>query len=106
MRQLVADKRKADFSRSTIRNILAPMRGMYNQAIDDEELQYNPAANVRRINKRRKHDGGNWEVKETKKLNTLDRSEVSKFLKTTLEHAPHHYPVILCAFRTGCARAS
>jgi integrase len=101
VRQLVADKRKAGFSRSTIRNILAPMRGMYNQAIDDEELQYNPAANVGRINKRRKHDGGNWEVKETKKLNTLNRAEVSKFLKTTLEHAPHHYPAMLCAFRTG-----
>jgi integrase len=101
VRQLVADKRKAGFSRSTIRNILAPMRGMYNQAIDDEELQYNPAANVGRINKRRKHDGGNWEVKETKKLNTLNRPEVSKFLKTTLEHGPHHYPAMLCAFRTG-----
>ena len=54
VRQLVAVKRKAGYSRSTIRNILAPMRGMYNQAIDDEELQYNPALNVGRINKRRK----------------------------------------------------
>jgi len=101
VRQLIALKRKAGLSRSTIRNILAPMRGMYNQAIDDEELQYNPAANVGRINKRRKHDGGNWAVKETKKLNTLAKPEVSKFLKTTLEHMPHYYSAMLCAFRSG-----
>jgi integrase len=101
VRQLVADKRKAGFSRSTIRNILAPIRGMYNQAIDDEELQYNPAANVGRINKRRKHDGGNWNVKETKKLNTLNKSEVSKLLKATSEHMPHYHPTMLCAFRSG-----
>src|SRR5215470_7629162 len=101
VRQLVADKRKAGFSRSTIRNILAPMRGMFNQAIDDEELQYNPAANVGRINKRRKHDGGNWNVKETKKLNTLSKSEVSKLLVATAEHIPHYYPIMLCAFRSG-----
>src|SRR5262249_12976641 len=88
VRQLIAVKRKAGLSRSTIRNILAPMRGMYNQAIDDEELQYNPAANVGRINKRRKHDGGNWEVKETKKLNTLTKAEVYTLLKPTLEHMP------------------
>jgi integrase len=30
VRQMIASKKKAGLSRSTIRNILAPMRGMYN----------------------------------------------------------------------------
>jgi len=44
VRELVAEKKTAGLSQSSIRNILAPLRGMYNQAIDDEDVHRNPAA--------------------------------------------------------------
>ena len=44
VRELVAEKKTTSLSQSSIRNILAPLRGMYNQAIDDEDVHRNPAA--------------------------------------------------------------
>ena len=52
VRELVAEKKKAGLSQSSIRNILAPLRGMYNQAIDDEDVHRNPAARMGKFNKK------------------------------------------------------
>src|SRR6266436_1221520 len=51
VRELIAAKKRDGLSQSSIRNILAPMRGMYNQAIEDDDVQRNPAARMGKFNK-------------------------------------------------------
>src|SRR5262249_54918377 len=46
VRELIATKKKAGLSQSSIRNILAPIRGMYNHAIEDDDAQRNPASRM------------------------------------------------------------
>lgn len=92
IREFIAQKKRADLSRSTIKNILAPVRAIYNQAIEDGVLQFNPASNVGKFNKREP---------EEKQLNPLTRDELATLLTTTKEKMPHHYPALLCAARTG-----
>src|SRR5262249_15797313 len=50
---LIAQKIQAGCSRSTVRNIIAPLREMYNHAIDDGAASFNPASRVGRFNRRR-----------------------------------------------------
>lgn len=52
IRDLISAKRKEGYDASTIRNILAPVRGMYNQAADDGAPIANPAARMGKRNKR------------------------------------------------------
>lgn len=92
MKALIADKRAAGLSRSTARNIIAPIRGMYNCAIDDGALTFNPASRLGKFNKRSAQE---------KKIDPLTREESAKFLKSVLEKMPHWYPLFLCAPRTG-----
>lgn len=92
IREFIAQKKRADLSRSTIKNILAPVRAIYNQAIEDGVLQFNPASNVGKFNKREP---------EEKQLSPLTREELATLLTTAKEKMPHHYPALLCAARTG-----
>jgi integrase len=92
VREMIATKQKAGLSQSTIRNILAPMRQLYNQAIDDGDAYENPAARVGKFNKRKD---------AATQLNPLTRKEVKTLLDKTLEKSPHWYPLLLCATRTG-----
>jgi len=50
IRELIAAKKK-EFSGSTVRNIMAPVRGMYNQAIEDGAAHLNPAARIGKLNR-------------------------------------------------------
>src|SRR5262249_51408622 len=79
IKRLIADKIKAGLSRSTVRNIIAPLREMYNHAIDDGAASFNPAARVGRFNRRRG---------EGKKIDPLTKSEVSILLKNAKEKMP------------------
>ena len=92
VREMIATKQKAGLSQSTIRNILAPMRQIYNQAIDDGDAYENPASRVGKFNKRKD---------AAAQLNPLTREEVKTLLDKTLEKSPHWYPLLLCATRTG-----
>jgi integrase len=92
VRELIAAKQKEKLSQSTIRNILAPMRGMYNQAIEDGEAHANPAARVGKFNKR----SGSG-----KTINPLTREETQTLLVKARETVPAYYPLFLCAPRTG-----
>ena len=92
VREFITQKKNANLTRSTIKNILAPVRAIYNQGIEDDELQVNPASKVGKFNKR--------EPGETK-INPLNREELAKLLKTAEKRMPHHYPALLCAARTG-----
>jgi len=92
VRELIAAKRKDGLSQSSIRNILAPLRGMYNQAIDDEEAFRNPAARMGKFNKK----------KIGKPLiNPLTREEVQIMLDKAATDFAHYYPLFLCAPRSG-----
>lgn len=92
VKKLVADKVKSGLSRSSVRNLIVPLREMFNHAIDDGAALSNPASRLGRFNYAR-GDG--------KKVDPLTKSEVTKLLETMREKMPHYCPLILCAARTG-----
>ncbi len=92
VKKLVAEKVRKGLSRSHVRNIVVPLREMFYHAIDDGMPVSNPASRLGRFNYRRG---------ESKKIDPLTRSELSTLLQTTKEKMRHHYPLILCAARTG-----
>lgn len=99
IRELIAAKKK-EFSQSTIRNIMAPVRGMFFQAIEDGHAHLNPAARIGKLNKRSKDE-------PNKKIDPLTREEIQVMLETAKEKKyAYWYPLFLCAPRTGIAKAS
>lgn len=76
----------------TIVSLLAPMRGMYNQAIEDDDVQRNPAARMGKFNKK---EGGKPPI------NSLTREEVQTMLDKAETDYAHYYPLFLCAPRAG-----
>lgn len=91
IKELIASKKREGFSFSTVRNILAPLRGMYNEAIENEDAHFNPASNLGKVNK--KQPGA--------PINPLTGEEVSILLDKAEEKTPDLYPLLLCAARTG-----
>jgi integrase len=91
IRELIAQKKKEGLESSTIRNILAPIRGMYNQAADESEPIANPASRMGKYNKRTAKP----------EINPYTREEVPAMLQKALELIPLYYPLLLCAVRTG-----
>ena len=94
MRELIRTKKDEGLSQSTIRNILAPVRGMFFQAMDDGSAHQNPAARIGKLNKQAKDA-------PRKKINPLTREEVQGMLNIAAEKYPDYFPVFLCAPRTG-----
>jgi integrase len=94
IRELIATKKAEGYEQSTIRNIMAPVRGMFFQAMDDELTDKNPAARIGKLNKRDKD-------KPRKKINPLTREEVQTLLTAAQGKHSHWYPLLLCACRTG-----
>lgn len=94
IRELVMVKKKEGLSHSTIRNILAPIRGMYFEAIEDGIIHYNPVARAGTINKKSK-DAPKTEICP------LTREEIQTLLMTALVKTPTLYPLLLCACRAG-----
>lgn len=92
IREIILSKRKDGYDPSTIRNMLAPVRGMYNQAADDGEPIHNPAA---RIGKR------NMRTDPKPNINPYSPEEVPVMLQKALQLVPSFYPLLLCAVRTG-----
>jgi integrase len=90
---------KKDLSRSTVRNLLAPARSMFNQAIEDEIVSSNPFANIGRINKKDNSDPEKAE--ELKEENVYDMSQVARALDMAKERKPQHHPVFACGFLSG-----
>lgn len=92
VRELIAAKQKEGLSRSTIKNILIPLHSIYSQAIEDGELDRNPAMRMGKYLKR----------KERKEINPLTREEAQVFLDAVKESAySRYYPLFLCALRAG-----
>src|SRR6266850_485307 len=120
VRELITAKKNAGLSQSSIRNILAPMRGMYNHAIEDDDVQRNPASRMGKFNKK---DVGSCSkcrhaedlhsptgcnrcgcavfVPSDKKINPLTREETQIMLDKAETDFAHYYPLFLCAPRSG-----
>ncbi len=94
IRELIKAKKEKQCAQSTIKNIIAPVRGMYNQAIEDDTPVRNPAARVGKLTKAPKD-------KPQKKIDPLTREEIQLLLRTAMDKRPHWYPLFLCACRTG-----
>jgi integrase len=95
IRELIATKKKEGFSQSTIRNIMAPVRGMFFQAMEEGTAHQNPAARIGKLNKRSKDE-------QKGEINALTREEIQTLLQTAAgPKYLHYYPLFLCAPRTG-----
>jgi len=92
VKRLIADKVQAGLSWSTVKNIIVPLREIYNHAMEDGVVIVNPAARVGKFNRRRNQE---------KKIEPLTREELSILLETVENRMLHYYPLLLCAARTG-----
>jgi integrase len=96
IKALINDLVGKELSRNTIRNALCVIRGLFNQAIEEELLESNPAARLGRFTRSAK-------TAETKGV-ALTTREVQQFLKAAREICPDYYPLLLMAVRTGLRR--
>ena len=83
-------------SRGTIKNTIAVIRAMFNQAIEDGIVQSNPAARLGRFTRA----AGSSETKGV----ALTPSESHHFLDAAKEVCPDYYPLFLTALRAGLRR--
>lgn len=72
--------------------MLAPVRGMYNQASNDGEPIPNPASRIGKHNK---------QTEPKTKINPYTAEKVSAMLKKAVVLLPRYYSLFLCAVRTG-----
>jgi integrase len=79
IREFITLKR-TKYEPATVRNIPAPVRGMYNQAIEDGEPVGNPAAKFGKSNR----------GKQKTVINPYTKEEVSLFLQKTVQLAPEN----------------
>jgi len=93
MKRLVAGLVEKGLAKDTIRLILAAIRVLYTQAIDDKVVNENPASGLGMFYRqaKRKHD----------EISPLTEEESLLFLERTLEYERVHYPLFLCALHTG-----
>jgi len=89
----ITRKKEAGLSRSTVKNLIAPLRAMYNDAVVDNGATFNPAVKL----------GKHLPPIDTQKVepNPLTGEEVAHLLKTIQGKLPEYYSIILCAARAG-----
>ena len=93
MRSLIADLFAQGKSRSLARNLLAPVRQTFNQLIDDGMNLTSPAARMGRYLK--------VTTDPRSRIDPLILEEERALLETARTEFPPHYPLFLCALRTG-----
>lgn len=81
-------------SRSTVNNVLAPLHGMFTQAIEGGHTDRNPC--IRILRKSRKEDGA-----QQQRASFLTREELGLLLRTCQEHVPAACPFVSLLSRTG-----
>jgi integrase len=96
IKALISDLISKELARSTVRNVLSVLRGIFNQAIEDGLMESNPAANLGRFTRTAKTGG----VKGI----ALTTEEVEKFLKAAQEFCSKYQPLFLLAVRAGLRR--
>jgi integrase len=93
MRALIADLLGRGRSRSMIHNVIAPIRQTLGQLVEDGVLVVNPAERLGRY-LRDKTDA-------RLRIDPLTVEEEALFLSVARVACPRHYPMLLCALRTG-----
>lgn len=81
-------------SRGTVMVTLAPLREMFNHAIEDRHVTVNPAHGIMRLTRK-----GKGEQRE--KVTFLTREEIPVLLETCRKYFPAYAPLILLLVRTG-----
>ena len=76
----------------TLRNIVATLRAILNEAVEDRLIKGNPASRIG------KYAFGNARKRE---IDFLTRNEADSLLVTAKIHAPTSHPMFLTALRTG-----
>jgi integrase len=93
---MISDLVAKELARSTVRNALSILRGIFNHAIEEDILESNPAANLGRYTRTAKTS----EVKGV----ALTKDEVEKFLSASKRICPEYHPLFLLAARAGLRR--
>ncbi len=96
VKKLIGDLIEKGLSRSTVRNAVSVVRGIFNQAIEDGILEANPAVRLGRFTRTAK----TTEVKGV----ALTVDEVDKFLEAAKEVCPEYRTLFLLAVRAGLRR--
>ena len=92
VKQLILQKQQDGLAPATVENIKAVVSGIFTHAYEDEILTANPALKLGRYirrDDRRRH------------VTPLTREQSAILLSTASTDFPEHYPLLLCAFRTG-----
>ena len=95
IRELLAIKSEAGLKRSTLKNILAPLREMLNHAAEDRLISANPAM---KLMKRR---AGHKTEEETKRAEIFTERELTHLLATVEAQYPEHADLIAATAWTG-----
>ena len=93
---MISDLIALDLSRSTIRNALCVIRGIFNQAIEAGLIESNPAARLGRFTRTAKLPDG--------KGIALTTAEAEQFLAAARDFCPDYYPLFMVALRAGLRR--
>lgn len=87
--ELIVDGKRAG---NTVRNILATLRAIYAEALEDGLVSGNPAEHLGRRSR---------PALQTRQAEFLTREETERFLVAAKELRPERYPLFLAAVRTG-----
>jgi len=93
IRMLVADLVVQGKSRGLIKHVVAPIRGVFNEAIEAGLQLPNPAARIGRFLR----DRGD----PAHRIDPLTAEEEARLLGTARHAYPRHFSLLLCALRTG-----
>ena len=96
IKEFIGKLKAKELTRSTIRNAISILRGIFNQAIEDGLIESNPAANLGRFTRAVRSS----DVKGV----ALTPEEVEKFLAAAEEVCPEYTPLFLLAVRAGLRR--
>jgi len=93
MKEFVAELVEKGLARDSIRLILAALRIVYNQAVEDKIVSENPAQKLGTFYRQApiRHE----------EITPLTEEESLLFLGTTLKYEPKRYCLFLCALHTG-----
>jgi len=92
IKDFIFKKQHEGLAANTVRIARAYISSVFTQAVDDEIISINPAANTGRYIKKR-------ESRDHIKPLTWEEKDI--FEKTAQDEYPRHFPLLLCALRTG-----
>jgi len=94
LKKFLYEKLSAGLARNTVKGYLAPLRAMFNHAIEDGYVNRNPCQGLMKSIRTEKGE-------RMEKVSFLTRAEVAVLLETCQEHFSAHYPFVLLLVRTG-----